>query len=66
MFSGINDDCLIIKSIYRNDKFDYSMFDSPIVSFGCPSELVPSREEVLQQLGISKEQDEEMQLKYNP
>lgn len=55
-------------------------FDKPnnktrnLPGFGCPdignvtlgsvSELVPSREEVLQQLGISKEQDEQMQLKY--
>jgi len=42
-------------------------FDDSInsVSFGCASELVPSRSEVLNQLGISKEQDDSMQLKHS-
>lgn len=40
------------------------MNDVKHISFGCVSELVQTREQVLSQLGISKEQDEEFQLKY--
>ena len=55
------------KSIYKDDKYITTLFRFiPIkkITFGCPSELVPSREEVIAQLGITKEQDEEMQQKY--
>jgi len=34
------------------------------VSFGCPSELVPSRSEILKQLGITEEEDELFQQQY--
>jgi len=45
---------------YRDD---HNLIDS--VTFGCPSQLVPSRTEVLKQLGITKEQDDYIQLKYS-
>lgn len=65
-----------ISSLRSKIKAKFYIFDKKIrnvnnkynpivnITFGCPSELLPSRAEVLQQLGISKEQDEEMQLKY--
>jgi len=34
------------------------------VSFGCPSELVPSRAEILTQLGITEQEDELLQQQY--
>lgn len=60
-----NTTCLV-KDFYTDCLFPCSTVIKDIlnITFGCPSELVPSRDEVLQQLGISKEQDEEMQQKY--
>lgn len=48
---------------YSGNKFFTSKIKS--VTFGCPSELVPSRESVLKQLGITKVQDDAFQAKYS-
>lgn len=49
----------MIKLWFDRDKFILSKLKN-----GKQGIYIPSRDEVLQQLGISKEQDEEMQQKY--
>jgi len=47
---------------YSGKKFFTSKIKS--VTFGCPSELVPDRSEILKQLGISQQEDELFQEQY--
>lgn len=49
---------LDVKYLFHVPQGDRFMSQIKSITFGCPSELVPSREEVLTQLGITKEQDE--------
>jgi len=48
---------------YSGKKFFTSKIKS--VTFGCPSELVPDRSEILKQLGISQQEDEQNQIKWS-
>ena len=57
-----------VKSIYKLNEYlskSYMILTIKSVSFGCASELVPSRSEVLTQLGITKEQDEANQIEWS-
>jgi len=42
----------------------FMVSDIKSITFGCPSELVPSREEILTQLGITEQEDKLFQEQY--
>jgi len=64
LISYLTDEVVGVKTMFPCVGYAPKSINIESVTFGCPSELVPSRDEVLQQLGIPKEQDEEMQQKY--
>jgi len=53
-----------VKTIYFPMMTPFYANNVESVSFGCPSELVPSRSEILTQLGITEQEDELFQQQY--
>jgi len=64
LMSSIDSRILNVKILF-NYPYGYRLRSKiKSVTFGCPSELVPSRSEVLTQLGITEQEDKLFQEQY--
>lgn len=64
LVSYLTDEFVNVKDMFPPVGYAPKSISISKITFGCPSELVPDRSEILKQLGISPQEDELFQGQY--